>query len=60
MCPRLSGTVEERSSVMMETAALVVPVTTLEFLREEYLLTGTGSLAREYKTVRTVEILLNY
>lgn len=45
---------------MMETAALVVPVTTLEFLREEYLLTGTGSLAREYKTVRTVEILLNY
>lgn len=60
MCPRLSGTVEERSSVMMETAALVVPVTALEFLREEYLLTGKGSLAREYKTVRTVEILLNY
>lgn len=54
MCARSSGAVDERlsagsvsMSVMMaiETAALVVPVTALEFLREEYLLTGRGSLA---------------
>lgn len=51
---RLSGAVDERLSagsvsmpatMAIETAALVVPVTALEFLREECLLTGRGSLA---------------
>ncbi|XP_024239360.1 WD repeat-containing protein 6-like [Oncorhynchus tshawytscha] len=60
----LSGTVEERSSVMME--ALVVPVTALEFLREEYLLTGEGPILTVYclqpqpKACTSLSLLHNY
>ncbi|XP_055748766.1 WD repeat-containing protein 6-like [Salvelinus fontinalis] len=71
----LSGAVDERlsagsvsMSVMMaiETAALVVPVTALEFLREEYLLTGEGPILTVYrlqsqtKASTSLSVLLNY
>ncbi|CDQ94098.1 unnamed protein product, partial [Oncorhynchus mykiss] len=72
---RLSGAVDERLSagsvsmpamMAIETAALVVPVTALEFLREECLLTGEGPILTVYrlqsqsKASTSLSVLLNY
>ncbi|XP_010894132.5 WD repeat-containing protein 6 [Esox lucius] len=51
---------------MMETAALVVPITALEFIREEYLLKGEGpiltvySLQSQPKACASLSVLHNY
>ncbi|KAJ8015916.1 hypothetical protein DPEC_G00001660 [Dallia pectoralis] len=51
---------------MMETAALVVPITALEFIREEYLLIGEGpfltvySLQPQPKACASLNVLQNY
>ncbi|XP_062314316.1 WD repeat-containing protein 6 [Osmerus eperlanus] len=54
------------SVLLLETAALVAPVTALEFLREDFLLTGEGPILSVYdlqphpKTRASLSVLHNY